>query len=154
MKEIKPIKRDEHLKPLSRDHHHSLLLCWKIRTGLDKEIPAERIYAYCRWFYRLYLSEHFQIEESYVFPVLGSEHPKVIKALEEHKTLSALFNEKDSSPALLINIAESLEAHIRFEERELFGEIQNTATDEELLKMAEMHGEKQFADNLNDVFWD
>src|SRR5690606_10923423 len=29
----KPIKRNKDLQPFSRDHHHSLLLCWKIRTG-------------------------------------------------------------------------------------------------------------------------
>ena len=33
-----PIKRSEYLKPLSRDHHQGLLLCWKIRTGLKKGI--------------------------------------------------------------------------------------------------------------------
>jgi hypothetical protein len=31
---IKPIKRNKHLKWLSRDHHFGLLACWKIRQGL------------------------------------------------------------------------------------------------------------------------
>jgi len=38
-----PIKRNEALKPLSRDHHHGLLLCWKIRQGIKLNIEPERI---------------------------------------------------------------------------------------------------------------
>jgi len=38
-----PIKRSIALQPLSREHHHGLLLCWKIRTGLKKGIDIDRI---------------------------------------------------------------------------------------------------------------
>ena len=41
-----PIKRSEFLKPISREHHHGLLLCWKIRAGLKKGIEPERIKLY------------------------------------------------------------------------------------------------------------
>jgi len=41
-----PIKRNEALKPISRDHHHALLLGWKIRQGIKNKIPAERIKKY------------------------------------------------------------------------------------------------------------
>ena len=34
----KPQKRHKALQPLSREHHHGLLLSWKIRTGFSKDI--------------------------------------------------------------------------------------------------------------------
>ena len=37
----KPLKRHAGLVELSRDHHHGLLLSWKIRQGLKKEIEPE-----------------------------------------------------------------------------------------------------------------
>ena len=38
----KPQKRHKALQPLSREHHHGLLLSWKIRSGFNKKgiIPA------------------------------------------------------------------------------------------------------------------
>ena len=36
MEIIKPLKRSTHLKPLSRDHHDGLLLCWKIRKAREQ----------------------------------------------------------------------------------------------------------------------
>ena len=33
-------KRHKALQNLSREHHHGLLLSWKIRTGLNKNIEA------------------------------------------------------------------------------------------------------------------
>ena len=74
-----PIKRHESLKSLSHDHHHGLLLCWKIRTGFKKQIEINRIKFYTDWFFRNHLSPHFDLEEKYVFPVLGQEHELVKK---------------------------------------------------------------------------
>ncbi len=39
----KPIKRSVALKPLSREHHHGLLLSWKIREGFNRNVEIERI---------------------------------------------------------------------------------------------------------------
>ena len=61
-----PIKRHNALQGVSREHHHGLLLCWKIRTGLSKNIPLERIKVYVDWFYTNYLVPHFELEETYM----------------------------------------------------------------------------------------
>lgn len=79
-----PIKRNEALKPLSRDHHHGLLLCWKIRRGIKRNIAPERIKKYLDWFWKNYLKPYFETEVQYVFPVLGSENELVKQALAEH----------------------------------------------------------------------
>lgn len=50
-------------------------------------------------------------------------------------------------------IQKELEAHIRFEERQLFKAIQEDASPEELQKIEEIHDEIKFEDNTTDQFW-
>src|SRR5690606_36276296 len=69
--EKKPIKRDENIQPFSREHHHGLLLSWKIKTGFKKNLELERIKRYTDWFYKNQLLPHFEAEEKYLFPILG-----------------------------------------------------------------------------------
>ncbi|KGO89591.1 hemerythrin domain-containing protein [Flavobacterium suncheonense] len=151
--EKKPLKRVKELQELSREHHHGLLLCWKIRAGFSKNIAPERIKKYADWFYTEHLLPHFELEEEYVFPVLKEGHELVKKALIEHRRLRRLFSQKDHADKNLGLIEEELEAHIRFEERVLFPEIQKVATAEQLAKIAEVHKEGSFTENEQDVFW-
>src|SRR5690606_3210653 len=60
-----PIKRHKALQGVSREHHHGLLLCWKIRTGLAKNISPDRIKTYVDWFFDVYLRPHFELEENH-----------------------------------------------------------------------------------------
>lgn len=150
-----PIKRDPAIRPLSRDHHHGLLLCWKIRRGFLKGISPERMKVYTDWFYKTHLIEHFEIEEEYVFPVLGNDNKLVKQALKEHKILEKLFknNNIPDLESSLKQISEELEKHIRFEERVLFNKIQTAATDEELEKIRKHHKDEKFCENSEDEFW-
>ena len=148
-----PIKRSENLKAISREHHHGLLLSWKIRNGIKKEIAPERIKTYIDWFYVEHLLPHFELEEKYVFPILGNENELVKKALTEHRRLVRLFESETTNMKNLIQIEEELESHIRFEERVLFNEIQAVATQEQLDLIKEIHTEEKFVDNISDSFW-
>lgn len=149
-----PIKRNEALKPISRDHHHGLLLCWKIRQGIKLNVEPERIKKYLDWFWMSYLKPHFEIEEQYVFPVLGSENELVKQALSEHRRLKRLFeNDIDHNKTISL-IEEQLEKHIRFEERVLFNEIEKVATSEQLLQIEMDSSDKSFYENLSDPFWE
>ena len=151
-----PIKRDELLAPLSREHHHGLLLCWKIRTGFRKNIPVERIQSYAEWFYRTHLLDHFEVEEKYVFSVLGNEHDLVKRALKEHRQLRRLFDGVHDEQKNLGLIEEKLDAHIRFEERILFNEIQAIASAADLEEISARHsGHKgsDTAEEWKDEFW-
>ena len=149
----KPIKRDPAIQPLSRDHHHGLLLCWKIRIGFSKGVSPERIKTYAEWFYKKHLTGHFEIEEKYVFPVLGNENELVKQALSEHMLLEKLFTDNTDAVGSLKKISTELEKHIRFEERALFNEIQNAASAEELDIIKKHHSDKKFIEELKDVFW-
>jgi iron-sulfur cluster repair protein YtfE (RIC family) len=147
------IKRHQALQEYSKDHHQALLLCWKIQVGFSKGIAAERIKTYTNWFYENHILAHFQLEEKYMFPVLGNENNLIVQALEEHKILLALFTETIHMEDSLKQIQTLLKAHIRFEEQILFNEIQSAATPQELEKIAQFHRDEKFVDNLNDVFW-
>ena len=149
-----PIKRNEFLKPISREHHHGLLLCWKIRNGLKKNVATERIKKYVDWFFEHHLVPHFEIEENYIFPILGNEHELVKKALSEHRRLTRLYNSQTEVLKNLNLFEEELEAHIRFEERILFNEIQAVASEAQLEFIKESHNESNFVDNTNDPFWE
>ncbi len=148
-----PIKRNESLKAISREHHHGLLLCWKIRTGIKKQVEPERIKKYTDWFYTSQLLPHFELEEVHIFTLLGNDHELIKKALSEHRRLKRLFESETEIIKNLTLIEEELESHIRFEERIVFNEIQLIATEAQLLQIKKIHTEEKFVDNLTDPFW-
>jgi iron-sulfur cluster repair protein YtfE (RIC family) len=148
----KPLKRHKALQPLSREHHHGLLLSWKIRAGFSKNIAPERIKVYADWFFKTHLIPHFEMEEQFVFSILESNNELVKKALEDHTLLKRLFEDEDIEIALN-KIEKALDEHIRFEERVLFPEIQKAATELQLLEVEKIHQETDFVDKLDDEFW-
>nr|AWJ66170.1 hemerythrin HHE cation binding region [uncultured bacterium] len=148
-----PIKRDQALIQVSRDHHHGLLLCWKIRTGFSKGVEVGRIKRYTDWFFETHLVPHFNLEEKYILPILGNKNELVKRALTEHRRLIRLFCNDCEIEKSLSLIEEELEKHIRFEERVLFNEIQKVATAAQLKIISELHDNEKFQDNKKDEFW-
>ena len=153
MDAITPIKRALELQPISHDHHHGLQLCWKIRTGLSRGIALERIKKYADWFYENHLKPHFELEEKYVFTVLEFNNPLVQHAMLGHSRLHALFAKKEDVELNLLCVEAEIQAHIRFEERILFTEIQKIATKEQLEKIKVSHTDAAFVELEEDVFW-
>ena len=151
-----PIKRHEALQDLSRDHHEALLVCFKIRQGLKADVQPERIMSYLRHFYQQHLLNHFREEEEILFPVIGNTHPMVQTALEQHKRLRELFTSEVESEPQLQEIEKLLKEHVRFEERQLFNEIERQAGEQVLRKLNERlhqhHPERN--DNWSDKFWE
>lgn len=149
----KPLKRHVSLQPISRQHHQTLLLCWKIRQGFKKGIDVGRIKKYCDWFFVEYVKFHFEIEEKYVFPILGKGNELIKKALAEHKRLRKLFMDAEDPERSLSLLEEELEGHIRFEERVLFQELQQIASTQQLNQIELVHNHEPFEENTQDEFW-
>ncbi|MBX2983820.1 MAG: hemerythrin domain-containing protein [Flavobacteriales bacterium] len=152
-----PVERYPELQGISREHHDGLLLCWKIRAGTAKGVAPTRIRRYCRKFLREHLRPHFAIEEDVLFPILGSHHPDVRRAMAEHRRLQRLINGQTDVVIALSLIEEELEAHIRFEERRLFNHIQELATPEQLVEIERAHSSltKPIKEERpEDVFWE
>ncbi len=148
-----PIKRHHSLQPLSRDHHDALLLVWKIRKGISLNVDASRIQKYVDRFITEHLIPHFKIEEEHLFVLAEKDSAAVKQALAEHADLILLFNSEIKNYDLLNKIADLLEAHIRFEERVLFNEIQSVAGDAELKALEALHASHPFCDTEEEVFW-
>lgn len=90
----KPLKRHPAIQPVSREHHHGLLLSWKIREGFKRNIDLPRIKKYVDWFYQKELTPHFDFEEKYLFALLDPDHPMIRRAMKEHRRLKRLFESK------------------------------------------------------------
>ena len=157
MAEVKhaPIKRHEALKPLSRDHHHNLLLCWKIREGRKKGISTERIKTYTDYFFTSQIKPHFEFEEQEVFNLLGDDHPLIRRAKNEHVRLQRLFAREEDVDGALAAIEVELDEHVRFEERVLFKALQEEVSPVLLDNMKNKEEEiiTPDPDDWNDKFW-
>jgi len=150
----KPIKRHKALQPLSRQHHFGLLFSWKLRKGFSKGIAPERMMEYANWFYINEIEPHFSDEEKYLFPILDPSHELIERALKEHRRIKRLFLDTEDPERSLHRLEEELDAHIRFEERILFNEIQKVATPEQLAIVEEIHTENEPILEYSDPFWE
>lgn len=153
MSKSAPLKRDPALRHLSHDHHHGLLLCWKIRQGFKFGVSPERIKAYCEWFWGSHLEAHFEEEETLIFPILSSDDPMIKQVLSEHKRLRKLFSSWENPEKTLGQIEEELEKHIRFEERVLFPVIQEKSSPQQLETISAHGVREKFVENGEDPFW-
>jgi len=159
METAKPIKRNSAIAEFSRDHHFTLLLVWKMREGFKKSIEADRISKYALHYFEKELLPHFKEEEELFFCKLPSDNNLRLQAESEHKNIckmSAGIKENPSDKSLLQNFADTLEKHIRFEERQLFNYLQDTISESELLKIAAALKVREHEDESawSDAFWE
>lgn len=134
MEETKPIKRSKELAPLSREHHDGLLFAWKIKQGLANDTPLETLVNYTRWFWSNHIKPHFKDEEKVLARFLPNDNPLVQQMIREHEQIRNLVISLDKEPdaSSLQLLAEFLNNHIRFEERELFVYAEQVLSPEQL----------------------
>lgn len=154
----KPIKRNPALVEFSKDHHFGLLLVWKIRQGLRAGIPPVRISNYVSYFFQEDLVHHFADEEQYLFIHLAADEPLRIQAEAEHAEIRALassIRQEAHEEKWLTAFANLLEAHIRFEERQLFNHLQSLMSEDQLLKLLKEVPARPHIDEdaWEDTFW-
>ncbi|OSZ78016.1 hypothetical protein CAP35_07025 [Chitinophagaceae bacterium IBVUCB1] len=153
-----PIKRSAELVPLSRDHHNGLLLCWKIRQGINKGIDTDRIAAYTSHVFDTELAPHFELEEQVLFSLIP-EDEKFKRAANEHfqlKEIVLTLRHHKATTDTLLSFANLLESHIRYEERDLFNYIERHIQTVQLRIAGEMieHAYKNACHNdWKDDFW-
>jgi hemerythrin-like domain-containing protein len=133
------MKRSEALKPLSHEHHHALfvakVICDQEGAGDSKERFLE--------FWRSESEQHFRVEEEILLPGSGLPGPdqdeEVARMLSDHLAIrrgAARLAADEASPAKIVELAERLRAHVRFEERELFPRIERELAPEALERLA------------------
>ena len=154
--EIKPIKRNVNIVKLSQDHHASLLFCWKIRQGIKYHIEFDRLKQYVEYFWINHFSEHFKEEEQFLFKSFIDEN--VEKAIEDHHKIKELiiklsYEIPGKRNELLSELADTVNQHVRFEERILFPHLEKKLSDEQLEIIGTQINEEPLQDNYHDNFW-
>jgi hemerythrin-like domain-containing protein len=154
--EKKPIKRNEHIVKLSRDHHASLLFCWKIRQGIKYHVEPDRIIQYVRYFWEHHFSIHFKEEEEFLFAPLKDE--VVQKAIDDHEKIKIFIDQitvegMESEDDILLELAEMVDQHVRYEERILFPHLEEKLSDEQLEAIGKQIDTAPLTDNYPDNFW-
>lgn len=153
-----PIKRSKFILPLSKDHHFTLLFCWKLRMGIRKGIETERLIHYINYFWKNHMQPHFYDEENLLF--VGLNHSLILQALEDHKSIKAMIEEFENHTIeneQVAFLADIVEKHVRLEEREIFPYIEKTLTPEmleEVGKQLHFSHTDAFKEDYRDVFWE
>jgi hemerythrin-like domain-containing protein len=141
------MKRHQALISLSHDHHVALVAARRLRRGADAPDPDAAVMAFLGFFVASAVP-HSREEEELLFPyVAGDEAARelVVQALLEHQRLHAGAAElrglvaRDDSRDIggaMRNLATLLEAHVRFEERQLFPLIEELLSEEVLTTLA------------------
>lgn len=136
------MKRSEALAILSRDHHQSLFIAQRLRRATGDSAVEVRDQLSRYW------SEgghrHFQLEEELMLPAYAAygdaHHPLVLQVLGDHvairEQMGRLLDDPEPAPAALQELGVALAAHVRLEERELFGLIEQAMPGEKLLALA------------------
>jgi hemerythrin-like domain-containing protein len=128
------MKRIPELRKLSEDHHYGLVLARKARLAKD-ETSAKKVWWEVMNKFQDELDPHFIIEEKYLAPPLETlgENALIERFHNDHKELRSLVHDLvGHSLITLKKFGEKLEAHIRFEERELFEVAQKRLSVESL----------------------
>lgn len=154
--EKKPIKRNENIVKLSRDHHASLMFCWKLRQGIKQHISHERMVQYVKYFLDSHMTTHFKEEEDFLFQPLQDD--KVQKAKSDHVeilklTNTVLVSDKEDLGDELARLADLVDAHVRYEERILFPHLEQNLTEVQLENIGRSISEEPLKDLYEDEFW-
>ena len=100
---------------------------------------------------------HFREEEELLFSKLPASDTLRIQAEEEHKEiyrLIAVITQTANDEKLLRQFADTLDKHIRFEERTLFNHLQTHVAPEELEEISKRFSNSVDLDSKwDDVFW-
>jgi hemerythrin-like domain-containing protein len=133
------MKRSEALAELSRDHHQALVVALRLRRATTA--GAASAVAGFRDYFESVGDRHFDLEEAILLPALVEEGEWAAlteRVREEHRALRAsgtrvLRDEADVSE--LHELGEALDAHVRFEERELFPFLEQRLTVAQLIDL-------------------
>ena len=135
------MKRHSALVPLSRDHHHALVIARVLRcaTAHTAAEAARAFLAHWEGEERL----HFRVEEEVLLPAYAARgdggHPVVVRVLIDHLRIRCDAERVAAGAPLevLHELGDRLAAHVELEEHELFPLIERTLSEPELSVLGE-----------------
>lgn len=137
------MKRSRALMSLSHDHHAALFVAQQLRRTTSATATDARRAFLAYW--AEHGSAHFRIEEEVLLPAYAAHgdpyHPMVARTLCDHVAIrhraAALQSDHVADVEALRELGVALAAHVRHEERELFGLIERAIPAAELSALAE-----------------
>ena len=132
------MKRIPELRDLSDDHHTALVLARRCRRPQPGD-DARAVWSRLREAFASHLEPHFAIEEEHLLPALEAiGEPELAERIRaEHALLRARVAEGAGDREALAELGQLLDAHVRFEEREVFEATQHRLPDATLRAIAE-----------------
>ncbi|PKL77131.1 MAG: hemerythrin HHE cation-binding protein [Candidatus Melainabacteria bacterium HGW-Melainabacteria-1] len=132
------MKRDPGLAELSREHLPALILAYRLRHGRSSNPaepwPEDPLAQRSETLVMVHgeLARHFAAEEQFLIPLQLADPMPAQRVLAEHAQFWQLVSQieavsseaAETLPPLLCALGELLEAHIRFEERVWFEQLQ------------------------------
>jgi iron-sulfur cluster repair protein YtfE (RIC family) len=136
-----PLHRHPSLQPLSRHHHHALVMAQKLLHSNDDD--AQSVTTALQNFWQSHGDQHFYEEESLLLPTFAKyadvQREEVIQMLLDHVKIRAqiqiILSDHKPNLSALHALGDSLQRHVRFEERVVFPLIQETVPEEELQRL-------------------
>jgi hemerythrin-like domain-containing protein len=156
METKQPLKRSAELAPLSREHHDGLLFVWKLREGVKQNIAPGRLKDFTIFFWQQHIKPHFYQEEQVLAKYIPQENLLLQQMREEHALIreTMLSLGIDASAANFTSLADILDKHIRFEERQLFQWAEENLTKEQLQEISKQLEEHPLTcAEWTDEFW-
>jgi hypothetical protein len=118
------MKRHPALVPLSRDHHHALVIARLMRRASTRTAPEAARAFLAHW--EAAETLHFRLEEELLLPAYAAhgepDHPAIVRTLVDHMLIRRDAAQLAATPPLelLHDLGTRLADHVRFEEHELF----------------------------------
>ena len=135
------MKRIPALRDLSDDHHTALVLARRCRQSVraDAAFSPVAVWQQVAEAFALQLEPHFQIEDRHLLPALDAlgETALAERVRADHASLRALAKAESPSAPDVEQFGRLLEAHVRFEEREVFEVAQSRLPEDVLRAIAE-----------------
>ena len=149
-----PIKRHASMQPFSRDHYAGLVQAQRLMRAAEDTAAARRdALASFLNAWRREIRSHFDEEERLLIPLID-DAGDVERLLDEHRTLRDFaheaerqVNQHDPSRDWVRELGEMLRDHIRWEERELFGIIEQNADEQQMQSLGQ---QTQIIENSRD----
>jgi hemerythrin-like domain-containing protein len=135
------VKRHPALAPLSRDHHHALVLAQRLRRAGEQDAADAAAAFLEHWSEEERL--HFRIEEEVLLPAYAAygdpDHPAVVRTLVDHVRIRSDVERlaHGADPELLHDLGGRLADHVRHEENELFPLVEQTLPEPALVELGE-----------------
>ena len=136
-----PIERHEALTPFSLDHYTGLVQAQHLSKAAESDAVARRkAIAEFVDAWDTEIAAHFADEERLLAELAGDADRQ--RLLDEHQRLTnlaeqarGLRRQSDPDAQVVRRIGQTLDRHIRWEERELFVRLQDRLTDEQLAEL-------------------